>query len=1034
MSLTRQQLYDRIRETSKDSFVLEEMKRLGFWEDSPQPTVPEMLIKKEAELQKELNELVEKQRKYESREQMLKEMRAAKLKASKEKQAETKRRHEEQRKQKAGAWKVTQAENIVYLGEDVSKGLNFNTSDREKLQKYNLPYFENVKELAEKMGISLAQLRFLTFYRKVAKTTHYAQFSIPKKSGGTRQISAPKRKLKKAQKWLLENVLYKVENHQAVHGFVPKHSIKTNAEPHLAKAVVINLDLKDFFPSIHYKRVKGLFLKLGYSEQVAIIFALLCTQAEVEKVSVDGQIYYVQTGKRFLPQGSPASQTTAKTDAKSDSNSAKTDTANLAKKDSTPAQQGVSSLFAKMVRVPGIPDLVYEAGDTVAINKILNDDGVKNLLPNNLKFIWDVKPIQGDKNDNSGKSYYQLYAIKKGKGSKAPLGGEVITNARQGFDDRGRADISMSMNAEGARGWKKLTGANVNRRVAIVLDNFVYSAPVVQDEISGGQSSITGNFTIEEAKDLANILKAGKLPAPTRIVEEAVVGPSLGKESIQQGLTSVLVGFLLVVVFMAVYYASSGWVANAALMVNVFFIVGILAQLSASLTLPGIAGIVLTIGMAVDANVLIFERIREEQRSGKNLLESITMGFERAFWTIFDSNITTLLTAFFLYSFGTGPIKGFAITLMIGIICSFFTAVFVTRVIVEWIVAKKGNDSKLAFSIPFTKNLFTNMNFNYMGNRKLAYAISGAVIVVGFALIAFQGLNFGVDFKGGRTYIVEFKDKVVASDIRTALVDNFENKGTEVKTYDSDNKIKVTTVYMIDDDSDAADAKVLGALQAGLKDFANMNPQVLSSSKVGATIASDIRDSALWAVFTSLAAIFAYIVVRFRKWQFGLGAVIALFHDVLITFAMTAIVRNLGLPYEIDQVFVAAILTIIGYSINDTVVVFDRIREYLHDHTEKRTIDETLNAAISSTFSRTFMTAFTTFIVVFILFIAGGEVLKGFSFAMIVGLIFGTYSSIFIATAIVADTVSAEEYKKMEEENAAPVVTKTPAKGKTAKA
>jgi SecD/SecF fusion protein len=740
------------------------------------------------------------------------------------------------------------------------------------------------------------------------------------------------------------------------------------------------------------------------------------------------------TNDTLKSAGTDSAKTTAKTDAKSDSNSAKTDTANLAKKDSTPAQQGVSSLFAKMVRVPGIPDLVYEAGDTVAINKILNDDGVKNLLPNNLKFIWDVKPIQGDKNDNSGKSYYQLYAIKKGKGSKAPLGGEVITNARQGFDDRGRADISMSMNAEGARGWKKLTGANVNRRVAIVLDNFVYSAPVVQDEISGGQSSITGNFTIEEAKDLSNILKAGKLPAPTRIVEEAVVGPSLGKESIQQGLTSVLVGFLLVVVFMAVYYASSGWVANAALMVNVFFIVGILAQLSASLTLPGIAGIVLTIGMAVDANVLIFERIREEQRSGKNLLESITMGFERAFWTIFDSNITTLLTAFFLYSFGTGPIKGFAITLMIGIICSFFTAVFVTRVIVEWIVAKKGNDSKLAFSIPFTKNLFTNMNFNYMGNRKLAYAISGAVIVVGFALIAFQGLNFGVDFKGGRTYIVEFKDKVVASDIRTALVDNFENKGTEVKTYDSDNKVKVTTVYMIDDDSDAADAKVLGALQAGLKDFANLNPQVLSSSKVGATIASDIRDSALWAVFTSLAAIFAYIVVRFRKWQFGLGAVIALFHDVLITFAMTAIVRNLGLPYEIDQVFVAAILTIIGYSINDTVVVFDRIREYLHDHTEKRTIDETLNAAISSTFSRTFMTAFTTFIVVFILFIAGGEVLKGFSFAMIVGLIFGTYSSIFIATAIVADTVSAEEYKKMEEENAAPVVTKTPAKGKTAKA
>ncbi len=735
-------------------------------------------------------------------------------------------------------------------------------------------------------------------------------------------------------------------------------------------------------------------------------------------------------------EGNTDSTKTAE-NVKTDSNTVKTDSAALAKKDSVTQPEGISSFFAKMVRFQGIPDLVYEAGDTVAINRVLNDDGVKSLLPNNLKFIWDVKAMQKDKNDNSGKSYYQLYAIKKGKGGKAPLGGEVITNARQGFDERGRADISMSMNSEGARLWRKLTGANVNRRVAIVLDNFVYSAPVVQNEISGGQSSITGNFTIEEAKDLANILKAGKLPAPTRIVEEAVVGPSLGQESIQQGLMSVLVGFLLVVVFMAVYYASSGWVANAALMVNVFFIVGILAQLSASLTLPGIAGIVLTIGMAVDANVLIFERIREEMRAGKTLTQSISEGFARAFWTIFDSNITTLLTAFFLYSFGTGPIKGFAITLMIGIICSFFTAVFISRVIIEWIIAKKGDQSKLSFYLPFSKSLFTNMKFPYIQKRKIAYALSGSIIAIGFTLIAFQGLNFGVDFKGGRTFIVEFNEKVIASDIRSALVDNFEEKGTEVKTYGSNNKIKVTTVYLIDDDSDEADAKVMSALLTGLKDFEKSNPKVVSTSKVGATVASDIRDSALWAVLTSLAAIFAYIVVRFRKWQFGLGAVIALFHDVLITFAMTAIVRNLGLSYEIDQVFVAAILTIIGYSINDTVVVFDRIREYLNNQTEKTTMAETLNEAIGSTFSRTFITAFTTFIVVFILFIAGGEVLKGFSFAMIVGLVFGTYSSIFIATAIVADTITEKEYKQMEEEALAakPVVTpaKTP-KIKTAKA
>lgn len=714
------------------------------------------------------------------------------------------------------------------------------------------------------------------------------------------------------------------------------------------------------------------------------------------------------------------------------------DSANLAKKDSTPAQpEGISLFFSKMVMVPGIPDLVYEAADTVMVNRTLNDEGVKALLPNNMKFMWDVKPIQLDKNDKSGKQYYQLYAIKKGKNAKAPLGGEVITNARQGFDDRGRPDISMSMNAEGARAWKKLTGANINRRIAIVLDNFVYSAPVVQNEIAGGQSSITGSFTIDEAKDLANILKAGKLPAPTRIVEEAVVGPSLGKESIQQGLISTLLGFLLVVVFMGVYYAKSGWVANASLMVNVFFIIGILAQFNASLTLPGIAGIVLTIGMAVDANVLIFERIKEEMRSGKTLLEAIQLGFDRAFWTIFDSNVTTLLTAFFLFSFGTGPIKGFATTLMIGIFCSFFTAVFVTRVLIEWIIAKKGNDTKFSFATSFTKNLFTNVNYDYIGKRKIAYILSGSIIIVGLALAFIQGLNFGVDFKGGRTFVVEFNEKVVASDIRSALIDDFENKGTEVKTYGSTNKVKVTTAYLIDDDSDAADAKVLAALEKGLKDFSKLNPQVLSSSKVGATVASDIRDSALWAVLTSLLAIFGYIVLRFRKWQFGLGAVIALFHDVLITIAMTAIVRNLGLSYEVDQVFVAAILTIIGYSINDTVVVFDRVREYLNNRTEKATISETLNEAIGTTFSRTFMTAFTTFIVVFILFISGGEVLRGFSFAMIVGLIFGTYSSIFIATATLAETISEAEYKKMEEERTAkPTVTvkTTTSKSKVAKA
>jgi SecD/SecF fusion protein len=636
--------------------------------------------------------------------------------------------------------------------------------------------------------------------------------------------------------------------------------------------------------------------------------------------------------------------------------------------------------------------------------------------------MWDVKPMD-EKN-----SLYQLNAIKKPKNAKAPLTGEVISNASQGIDERGNPDVQMSMNAEGSRIWKKLTAANLKRQIAIVLDGYVYSAPVVQAEIAGGSSSISGNFTIEEAKDLANILKVGKLPAPTRIVEEAVVGPSLGQEAITQGLNSIYIGFAVVVLFMGIYYAASGWVANAALLFNIFFIIGILANLEAALTLPGIAGIVLTIGMAVDANVLIFERIREEMRGGKKLLAAIDEGFARAFWTIFDSNLTTLLTAFFLYTFGTGPIKGFAITLMIGIFCSFFTAVFVSRVILMALTARKGDESKLSFSLPATLNLLNVSGIDFIGKRKLAYGISGLIIVVGLGLAAVQGLNLGTDFKGGRTYIVEFKDAVVASAIRADLADDFNNMGTEVKIYDTNNKVKVTTSYLVEDDSDQADAKVQAALEAGLKKYDAQAPKILSSSKVGATVASDIRDSALEAILASLIAIFAYIWIRFRKWQFSLGAVLALAHDVLIVIASTAIARALGFSVEIDQVYVAAILTIIGYSINDTVVVFDRVREYLTER-HQGNIVQTMNEAINSTFSRTIITSFTTFVVVFILFLFGGEALRGFSFAMVLGLIFGTYSSIYIASAIVVDTTSEKDIAKMNQGNEVKeVVTAKPAK------
>ncbi len=703
-----------------------------------------------------------------------------------------------------------------------------------------------------------------------------------------------------------------------------------------------------------------------------------------------------------------------KTDSVALAKGPKLDTAAQRKKTTDSLQKAMESQYSPLLtRLAADPQsgmLAYQAQDTALINSLINDPGVKAQFPPNFQFMWDVKAMD-EKN-----SLYQLNAIKKPKNAKAPLTGEVIANASQGIDERGNPDVQMTMNAEGSRIWKKMTAANLKRQIAIVLDGYVYSAPVVQSEIAGGSSSISGNFTIEEAKDLANILKVGKLPAPTRIVEEAVVGPSLGQESINQGLRSIIIGFVVVVLFMSVYYAMSGLVANAALLFNIFFIIGILANLEAALTLPGIAGIVLTIGMAVDANVLIFERIREEMRGGKKLLAAIDEGYAKAFWTIFDSNLTTLLTAFFLYTFGTGPIKGFAITLMIGIFCSFFTAVFVSRVILMALTARKGDDSKLSFSIPATLNMLNISGIDFIGKRKLAYGFSGIIIVIGLGLAAIQGLNLGTDFKGGRTYIVEFNGPVVASAIRADLVDDFNNVGTEVKSYDGDNKVKVTTSYLIDDDSDQADAKVQAALEAGLQKYSAQKPQILSSSKVGATVASDIRDSALEAILASLAAIFAYIWLRFRKWQFSLGAVLALAHDVLIVIAGTAIARALGFSVEIDQVYVAAILTIIGYSINDTVVVFDRVREYLIEKHEGNIV-ATMNDAINSTFSRTIITSFTTFVVVFILFLAGGEALRGFSFAMVLGLIFGTYSSIYIASAIVVDTLTEKDIATM---NAAP--------------
>ncbi len=630
--------------------------------------------------------------------------------------------------------------------------------------------------------------------------------------------------------------------------------------------------------------------------------------------------------------------------------------------------------------------------DTSKVNAILNREDIKALLPKNMKFLWGVKPPTPES------KALELIAIKtNGRDNLAPLDGGAISDARQDFGQfNGKPEISMRMNPEGAQTWKRLTSENVGKSIAIVLDESVYSFPTVQGEIAGGSSSITGNFEINEAKDLANILKAGKLPAPARIVEEAVVGPSLGSEAIQSGLISFVVALVLILVFMVFYYSNAGWVADLAMFVNVFFIFGVLASLGAVLTLPGIAGIVLTLGMAVDANILIYERIREELRAGKGVKLAIADGFRMAYSSIIDSNVTTLLAGIILYVFGSGPIQGFATTLIIGILTSLFCSIFVTRLIFEWQLAK---NKVIRFSTPLTENSYRNIKLDWVSKRKIYYMISGTVIVIGIASMFIRGFSTGVDFKGGRSYVVRFDETVSTVDVRGKLTQPF-GSAPEVKTFGSGNQVKITTSYLIEDNSEAADSKVENALSAAL----NIQPeQIMSSQKVGPTVADDIKVSASYSLIFSMIVIFLYIVFRFRKWTFGLGALVALVHDVLIVLTIFSLFWGI-LPFslEIDQAFIAAILTVMGFSINDTVVVFDRVREFLGLH-HKSEIKTVINNALNATLSRTINTSLTIFFVLFAIFVFGGEVIRGFSFAMMIGILVGTYSSLCIATPVVVD-------------------------------
>ena len=671
-------------------------------------------------------------------------------------------------------------------------------------------------------------------------------------------------------------------------------------------------------------------------------------------------------------------------------------------------------LFEKLqLSGPGYAVGIAAIKDTAEVGAYLRMPEIRRLLPADVqftKFLWE-RPT-------SDSEIASLYALKSNRDNEPRISGDVVSDARDQFDQFNRPAVGMDMNVKGAKLWEKLTSeANLNNTgIAIVLDNKVYTAPGVSQVggISGGSSEITGTFTVNETKDIANVLRAGKLPASAEIIDSFVVGPSLGQEAIDSGFTSFLIAMVFVLIWMIFYYGKAGIFADIALVFNIVLIFGVLSSLGAVLTLPGIAGIVLTIGMSVDANVLIFERIKEELAKGKGKGQAISDGFANALSSILDANVTTGLTAIILLIFGSGPIKGFATTLIIGILTSFFTAIFVTRLLVEWYISGKGRT--LDFSTSITKNLFKNLNIDFLGKRKIAYVLSSILVVIGIFSLVTQGLDQGVDFVGGRNYQIRFVNPVNPSEITSELTESLGS--ASAKTFGDANQIMVTTKYKVDVQGTEVDEEILTILYTNLQKYlpdgttyeefipggSNGDVGVLKYRKVGPTIADDIKKNALWAIIGSLAVVFLYILLRFRKWQYSLGAVMAVFHDVLIVLGIFSLTSKI-MPFsmEVDQAFIAAILTVIGYSLNDTVVVFDRIREIVAEHGWKGGTN--INLALNSTLSRTLNTSLTTLVVLLAIFVFGGESLRGFMFAMIIGVIVGTYSSLFIATPVMFDTL-----------------------------
>ena len=662
-------------------------------------------------------------------------------------------------------------------------------------------------------------------------------------------------------------------------------------------------------------------------------------------------------------------------------------------------------LFAVLVQdnFQGSPIIGFaHKNDTAEVNQMLASKLAQDILPSNLELRWTVKAI------DEKETYFQLIALKSGKGGRAAMSGDVVVDARDDFDKyRGGSVVHMEMNSQGAKEWEKLTGNNIGNAIAIVLDDQVYSFPNVNSAIAGGSSEISGGFTPEEAKDLANVLKSGKMAAGINIIQEDVIGPSLGQEAINSGMISFIVALVILMIYMvAVYGLIPGMVVNVGLLINFFFTMGILASIQAVLTLSGIAGIVLALGMAVDANVLIFERTKEELRAGKNLKTAIADGFKNAFSAIFDSNLTSIITGVILLMYGTGPIKGFATTLIIGIVISFFIAVFLSRIALEWISDKEWGKN-ITFTTGLSKNLLVNNNFNILGSRKIGFIISLALVVIMTISFFARGVNQGIDFSGGRNYVVRFDEAVNTQEVQRMLAPQFEGSSLSVITISSENQVRVSTNYRIAENDENIDQEILEKLYTGLTSLVGEKgvdafeaENVMSVQKVGPSIAEDIKIGAMWAVFFSLIAIFLYILLRFRDIAFSVGTLVSLAFTSYVIIGLYSLFYGI-IPFsmEIDQTFIAAILTVIGYAVNDTVVVFDRIREEVQLY-PKRNRAEVINYALNSTLSRTMNTSLSTAVVLLVIFILGADTIRSFVFAMLVGVIVGTFATLFVATPI----------------------------------